>query len=80
MRCVKAVEHARQPVRHREISSPLLHACRHCCLCTTEQHNTKQAATGDTMTHSDTQQDPGRGAEPTEIFTEACFVAFVLID
>lgn len=26
------------------------------------------------------QQDSGRGAEATEIFTEACFVAFVLSD
>jgi len=50
-----------------------------------QQHHTKQSAVGNTMAHSEDsadseQQDPGRGAEATEIFTEACFVAFVPSD
>ena len=52
-----------------------------------QQHNTKQSAMGHTMGNSEDQQtadskqrDLGWGAEATEIFTEACFVAFVLSD
>lgn len=49
-----------------------------------QQHNTKQSARGHTMAlrgpADSEQQDSGWGAEATEIFTEACFVAFVLSD
>lgn len=50
-----------------------------------QQHNTKQSARARTMAGPEGRQTASsrtleRGAEATEIFTEACFVAFVLSD
>lgn len=49
-----------------------------------QQHNTKQFAMGHNGSvrgpADSEQQGSGRGAEATEIFTEECFVAFVLSD